>query len=814
MVNIFSLALFAVMIIALAGEANSAGPSVESCRPIAGEIGTEFEVTVVGSGLRDVREVLFDRPGVECVGFAPAGDEALKLMLRSDKDAKAGMVGFRVRSDRGLSECHLLKLNHYPVVPAGQAAASGEGQTVLPNRSILGELTGEETHRYRIALRRQDPLAVEVEAIRLGVGLLDAVVTIRDPQGVVVASSDDTGLFRQDPAIRFRSATDGDYVIEVTVSGAEQGEASPYLLHLGFFPRPLTRFPLGGISGATVTVVYDRNSEFEFEESVTLPASSGQIEIAPQMGGAVAPTAMPFRVSDFPSIIESGANDDWGSAGTSPEKKTIPVAIDGRIESPGDRDHYWIEAEPFEPVTVEVYGDRMGTSLDARVWIVDEELRVIASADDDNSLDPRVVVTPPGRKVGLIVEDKGGRGGEAFGYRIEMTRYRPGLEVFLPRRDRMSQARQAIVIPSGNRVLAFLSVSTDVVGGEPVISFPDLPAGVTATVGGVPSGGRVVPVVFEASQGVSPAGGLIDVRGSVRGSNGEAGGGFRQRIDMVAGPADTIYRDWSVDRLAIATCEVVPYSIRVRPPEAELVIDGTIDVVVEIDRSEGFDGGLKLSVPWLPPWVDSEAEVTVPPGETLSTIRLRAWGRATPAEWPLVIEAEPRIGGASVAADGSAPSATDALLIPQETVASRPVSLRLVASPVSGVILPQAGEQGSEAEVVCKNAFGGEFSGRWVATLEGLPNRVKAEPIAFEGRPERFAFAVKLEPDAPLGVFEDLVCRVTGRVGDDAVSYVVASGGKLSIAPAGKIVRDATGRPLSRLEILRRRQSGDTHSPQ
>lgn len=285
MVNLLGLALFAVMVFALAGKANSAGPSVESCRPVAGEIGADFEVTLVGSGLGEVREVLFDRTGVECVGIVPKGDEALTLTLRSEKGANVGMVGFRVRSDRGLSECRLLKLNPYPVVTSDPSAASGEGQPVISNRSVLGELNGEKTHRYRIGLRRLELLAVEVEAIRLGVGLLDAAVTVRDPQGVVVASSDDTSLFRQDPALRFRSATDGEHMIEVTVAGAEPGDASPYLLHLGSFPRPLTRFPLGGESGATVRVVYDRMSEFEFEDSVILPDSVGQIEIAPRAGG-------------------------------------------------------------------------------------------------------------------------------------------------------------------------------------------------------------------------------------------------------------------------------------------------------------------------------------------------------------------------------------------------------------------------------------------------------------------------------------------------------------------------------------------------
>jgi hypothetical protein len=55
-----------------------------------------------------------------------------------------------------------------------------------------------------------------------------------------------------------------------------------------------------------------------------------------------------------------------------------------------------------------------------------------------------------------------------------------------------------------------------------------------------------------------------------------------------------------------------------------------------------------------------------------------------------------------------------------------------------------------------------------------------------------------------VGTFASLVCRLTGAIDGQEVSYCVGRGGVLKIEPAGALVTDETGRPLSPLEVLRR----------
>jgi hypothetical protein len=55
-----------------------------------------------------------------------------------------------------------------------------------------------------------------------------------------------------------------------------------------------------------------------------------------------------------------------------------------------------------------------------------------------------------------------------------------------------------------------------------------------------------------------------------------------------------------------------------------------------------------------------------------------------------------------------------------------------------------------------------------------------------------------------VGTFASLVCRLTGAIDGQEVSYCVGRGGVLKIEPAGALVTDETGRPLSPIEVLRR----------
>ena len=90
------------------------------------------------------------------------------------------------------------------------------------------------------------------------------------------------------------------------------------------------------------------------------------------------------------------------------------------------------------------------------------------------------------------------------------------------------------------------------------------------------------------------------------------------------------------------------------------------------------------------------------------------------------------------------------------------------------------------------------------ATLEGLPNRVAASTAAVSAEDQKVSFLVKVEPTAPVGSFPSLVCRLTGAIAGQEVSYCVGRGAVLRIERAGALLIDDAGRALSPLEVLRK----------
>ena len=96
---------------------------------------------------------------------------------------------------------------------------------------------------------------------------------------------------------------------------------------------------------------------------------------------------------------------------------------------------------------------------------------------------------------------------------------------------------------------------------------------------------------------------------------------------------------------------------------------------------------------------------------------------------------------------------------------------------------------------------------RLEAVLEGLPNRVKTEPVTLGANDSLVKFAIKLDSTAPVGQFDSLVCRLTGMIDGQAISYSIGRGGVLKIESPGGLMTGADGRPLSPLEALRKSQN-------
>ncbi|MFN5734369.1 MAG: hypothetical protein ACK48R_21175, partial [Planctomyces sp.] len=112
----------------------AAPPSMERLTPAAGQSGTEFSVSVTGSGLERVSQVVFYDPSLRCTRISALSDNELQLTLQSDAGCDPGPRAFRVRSPEGLSELLVVSLTALPVVGEQEDNSSIESaQTVALN---------------------------------------------------------------------------------------------------------------------------------------------------------------------------------------------------------------------------------------------------------------------------------------------------------------------------------------------------------------------------------------------------------------------------------------------------------------------------------------------------------------------------------------------------------------------------------------------------------------------------------------------------------------------------------------------------------
>jgi hypothetical protein len=291
-------------------------------------------------------------------------------------------------------------------------------------------------------------------------------------------------------------------------------------------------------------------------------------------------------------------------------------------------------------------------------------------------------------------------------------------------------------------------------------------------------------------------------------------GGFQQVVDLVNGPADALYQAASVDRLAVAVVEAAPFSIRLDEPKSALAQDGTIALIVNVDRAADFKGAIDITFPFLPPWVDGPAKLTIPSDKSSGVYVAHAFPQAAPRTWHICAEARPGLDIPRDATTNAAPGVpsfrggrgrrsrggNDAV------VSSQLVALTIAPSPVTGLIGKIATEQGTTKKIVCSMAAREKLPSELTATLEGLPNRVQAKSVTVSGTDKNVEFAIQLDGTAPLGVFNSPVCRLTGTVDGQEVSYCIGRGGELKIDVPGALVTDKSGRPLSPLEVLRQNQ--------
>jgi hypothetical protein len=786
----------------------AAPPTVESVIPAVGQQGTEFTLTLTGARLTGAEELLLYEPGVVCTRLAGSSPSEVTATLRAAPECRLGTYSFRLRTRGGASEVRTFRISPFPVVAEKEPNDTPrQAQPVPLNVSVAGAIESGGVDCFAVTLKKGQRLAADVETVRLGGELTDTIVTVLGPDGRELATVDDTPLFHQDPFLTLLAPDDGVYTVQVRETNNGGGDTSRYVLHVGTFVRPSAVFPPGGQAGTEVAVKLLGDAAGERTQTVRLPTSADGFAFYPSDGTVAAPTPNPFRVSPFPNVLEAEPNDDPRQATPSPHG--WPVAFNGVLDRPGDVDHFRFRAAKGDVIDVQAFAFRIGSPLDTVVTVLDPSGALLAANDDDETHDSRVRVTIPsdGEYVVRVADKKKG-GGPGFLYRLELDRPRVALTVFLPAPVRKSQDRQAIAVPRGNRVLAHVGVRRDGFDGPVALTPGELPPGVKATVGLIPPGEYLVPVLFEAAADAPVGGRLVELNGVAEHAGKPIRGGFRQEVNLTPGPGDSSFQAVSLSRLAVVVTEEGPLSVALAPPSCPFAVDGTLDLTVKVTRAKDFADPVEVSFPCLPPGVEAPTTVVIPPERGEAVVTLVAHPSAEIGDWRLAVEAKPATAVRGrrdplVAGAGNTIRSRRRVAEGVLPVASELLAVKVAAPPLKGRFLAAVAEQGKSVKVICQLDSAASLQGPFTAKLDGLPPRATAEAVDLKPSARRVEFTVAVDATTPPGTHPSLVCELAGRVGGQQVVYRVGRGGALVIHAPGALKTDASGKELSPLDALR-----------
>ncbi len=759
-------------------------PTVGQILPAAAQRGTEAEVLVTGGNLGDARTLLFDEPGIECVGVSEVAPGKFKAKLKVAPDARIGEYVFRAITASGIGDTRLFYVTPYPVVPEEKEDPKDpyKVQPAKLGTTIYGTAPGEDQDHFEIEAKKGQRISAEVVAVRITTqALLDAYLKITDAAGKTLAEQDDSAFTRQDPVLSIIAPADGKYRVILRDSTNNGGGACNYLLHLGSHPRPTTVYPLGGMAGETVKFTMLGDAGGPFEQSVKLPAEPrDRFEICAEKDGITAPQPNYVRVSPFPNVLEVEPNNTIQTATAS--KFAPPVALNGIIQEKGDVDYFKFAAQKGVPYEVHVRARMLRSPLDPVLEIWNDKGSRLALNDDAGGPDSYVRWTAPADgDFFLAVHDQLMRGGPLFTYRAEITKVEPALLTYLPEMViNSSQQRRSVPVPQGNRYATLVQVKRADVAGDAVLDAKDLPPGVTANFDKVDKSVDRIAMVFEAKPGADLAQKRFTILGKLTEPPKDTSVASRvtHRVEVSENGNQKAYYGVEENALPIAVTEEIPVTINYVQAKSPILQNGSMAMKVVVERRKDFKGPIDIQVLYAPPGVGSPGTVNIPgekkEGEKVvvaaqneGSITISANGNAPLAKWKTCI-----VGTADF---GKGPTWFSSQLFDLE-----------VAEPfVKGTIVRTFIDQGGDGTMTVKLEQKNAFEGKAKIALIGLPQGVTSEEREITKDDTEVKFPLKATPTAQVGQAKTIFASFTLVRGADTMTNTIASGGILRVDKAG-----------------------------
>ena len=668
----FSFVLFVSFVVnSVAVMAATPNPVLNSVFPPGGSVGQDVEVTIAGAALDGLTTLRCNAPGIT---FAQVEGSKNTFRVSIAPDTPVGFYDLRAVCTNGLSSPRPFVIGNRPEQLEPEA---NEELPAAPSVRLNAVINGRiekagDVDYFRFGARQGQRVVIECAAERID-SKLRAVLELSDDQGKHLLSS--RGYFGVDPLIDFQVPVDGAYVIKIydlTYSGSAEHF---YRLDIDTGPRVAFTLPAVVQKGKPARVaLYGWNLKTGDARVAGLPAASSEIssdvlpaetsfdrievEIPTEMIQATWPLPLrrrppqapiqgfayyfpgshapvPISVTDAPVVTDQPPNDAAGpnhTPGTALQID-VPCEVSGQLAAGAEQDWFAIDARRGEVLYIEGFSQRMNSSVDLDVRVLDagaehefvrfgDEVRNIGGKSfPTNHLDPagRWRVPADGRYLILVRDVTSGAAADPRRtYRLSIRREDPAFSlVAVPHRGDPA----GVNVTRGGRTLVDLIALrrrglTDAIR----VSATDLPAGITCPDVWLGPGVDRAPLVISAEAGApeflgaltlhgfSETAGLRQVRGGVVVRSGTPSGWGRLTSDIplaIAGKAPiqiTANGHETRDHHLFG-------QLKVRHSPGSV-----LDVAVHVQRSEaGHQAAVKLTGVGLPGVIDNQAS-TIPSG--------------------------------------------------------------------------------------------------------------------------------------------------------------------------------------------------------
>ncbi len=710
----------AALALLLAPAASAQGPRLELVYPRCLQRGQEVELQLRGRDLPEPRQLLSETLNLEVLEVTTSNKRRADLRVRVPMDAGLGLHGLRLVGDTGISGVRLVAVTDLSVVeevePNGDAATA---QGITLGTVVTGVAGDENIDLFAVELEAGDELCVELLGMRLGDTLFDPALTLLDPRGFTVASSDDAALSRQDPTLQVRIAEAGRYLLQVGEASYKGNDSSRYVLSVRRGFRPTLTLPLGGAPGAPVELA--GRSALGEGQPLTLPlepARPTQGLCPPGVAAVVPPGSLSpiwLRVNDLPNHLEGEG-----------EPIPVPAALNGVLAEPGEVDRWEVRLTQGQQIRVSTWARRLRSPLDPVTFVRGEGGSV---DNDDDAGSPDSGLEFGAQRDGTYVvevRDHLGRGGPDFAYRVEIAPPRP-----VVRLATAGDVRE-VAVPRGGLASVPLRVERGGLGADLEVLLEGLPEGVTAEVLPTAAPTEVVPVLLRAAPEAAAAATGARVRALRPSQGGAQVAELHQRTELVEGQNNTLYWGWDEDRLPVSVMAAPPFRVRLEAPAVQLPRAGQFQLPVTVERDEGFEGAITVTLVVLPPGIDANRQRAFAPADTRAEVTVQARGDAALGRWPLVAVAEAEVDGTRVRI--AAEAAWLEVVEPFATFTAKEASV----------------EQGQQSVLVVQAAVR-DLPAPASVRLVGLPHKVESDELRLEAGTTELLFPLRAAEDSPPG---------------------------------------------------------------